>query len=89
MLGDLAGDLDRGRLLEGVGADHAAGNLPGDGNHRDAVEERVGEAGDEVGGARAGRGDAHADFAGALGVPFRGEHLTLLVPAQHVADPGF
>ena len=84
VLGDLAGDLDGGRLLERVGADHAPGNLSGDGHHRHGVEEGVGEAGDEVRGTRPRRRDAHPDFACALGVPLRGENLALLVPAQHV-----
>ena len=46
MFGDGAGDLDDGRLLEGVGANHAPRNLSRDGDHGDGVEQRVGERGD-------------------------------------------
>src|ERR1700742_4042589 len=46
-----AGDVD---LLEGVSAQDFGGDLPGDGDDRDRVKHRGGEAGDEV--RRAGPG---------------------------------
>jgi hypothetical protein len=61
--------------------------LPRDGDERHRVEERVREPGHEVRRAGAGRRDADAHFARALGVPLRGEHLALLVAAQDVSDP--
>lgn len=48
------------RLLERVGTYHPARDLAGDGNERDAVEQRVGETADEVGGSGAGGGYADA-----------------------------
>ena len=86
MLGDGAGELDYGRLLEGVGADHAAGDLARDGDHRDGVEQRVGERGHEVGCPGAGGGDADPDAAGRARVPGRRERLALLVAEEVVGD---
>lgn len=88
VLGDLPRDLDDGRLLERVRANHAARDLPRDGDERHRVQERVGEARHEVGGPRARGRDADADVAGGLGVPLGREDLTLLVPAQDVAHSG-
>ena len=86
VLGDLPRHLDDRRLLEGVGADHPPRDLARDGHERHRVEQRVGEAGDEVGGPGARGGDADADVARRLGVPLGGKDLALLVPAQDVAD---
>jgi hypothetical protein len=70
--------------LEGVGADHAAGDLARDGDHRDGVEQRVGERGDEVGGAGPGGGDADPDAPGGARVARRSERLALLVAEEVV-----
>lgn len=86
MLCDGASYLDDGGFLEGVGADHAAGDLAGDGDEGGAVEEGVGEAGDEVGGAGAGGGDADAGEAGGARVALGGEDAALLVAGEEVAD---
>lgn len=86
MLGDGAGDLHYWSLLECVRTDHAAGNLPRDGDHRDGVEKSVGERGDEVGGPRAGGGDADPDAAGRAGVTRGRERLSLLVAEEVVGD---
>jgi len=88
MLCDGTRYLDDGGFLEGVGADHAAGDLAGDGDEGDAVEHGVGEAADEVGGAGAGGGDADAGDAGGTGVALGGEDATLLVAGEDVADGG-
>eukprot|EP00976_Prorocentrum_cordatum_P110115 1195139-Prorocentrum_minimum.AAC.5 len=77
VLGDLAGDLDDGRLLEAVRADHGAGHLPGDGHHGHAVQHGVRQPGHQVGGAGARGGDAHRRPARHLRVPLRGKNLAL------------
>lgn len=88
VLGDGSGDLDDGRLLEGVGADHAAGDLAGDGDEGDAVKESVSKAADEVGCARAGGGDADAGAARGTSVALGGEDLSLFMAAEDVTDGG-
>lgn len=42
VLDDGVGDLDDGGFLEGIGADHSAGDLVNDGNHGDRVKEGIG-----------------------------------------------
>lgn len=69
--------LHDGRLLEGVAADELARHLAGDGHQRHRVEQRVGQAGDQVGGARARGGNAHAHAASHLGVPLGRKDLAL------------
>ena len=88
MLSDGTCYLDDGGFLEGVCADHAAGDLAGDGDEGDAVKQGVGEAGDEVGGAGAGGGDADAGEAGRAGVALGGEDAALFVAREDVADGG-
>ena len=43
MFGDGAADFDYRRFLEGIGADHAGGNLAGDGDERNAIELGIGD----------------------------------------------
>ena len=88
MLGDGSADFDDWGFLEGVGADHAAGDLAGDGDKGNGVHHGVGEAGDEVGGAGAGGGDADAGEAGGAGKALGGEGAALLVAREDVADHG-
>ena len=88
MLGDGSADFDDWGFLEGVGADHAAGDLAGDGDKGNGVHHGVGEAGDEVGGAGAGGGDADAGEAGGAGKALGGEGAALLVAREDVADGG-
>ena len=73
-------------LLEGVGADEVAAHLAGDGHHRDRVHVGVGDAGDQVGGAGAARGQADADLAGRSGVAVGRVRGALLVAHQDVAQ---
>ena len=87
MLGDGPADLDDRRFLEGVGADDRRADLAGDGDERHGIHLGVGQAGDEVGGARAAGGHAHADLAGAAGVALGREAAALLVPRQDGAQP--
>ena len=74
-------------LLERVGPDHAARHLAGDGDERDRVELRVGDAGQQVGRAGAGRPEAHGGTAGRARHALGDECGALLVTRQHVADP--
>jgi hypothetical protein len=85
-LGDRADHAHHVDLLEGLGADGGAGHLPGDGHHGHAVHVGGGQAGEQVGGARAAGGDAHAHLAGGAGVAVGGVGGVLLVADQHVAQ---
>ena len=86
MLGHDAADLDDGRFLEGVGADHRRAHLAGDGDDGDAVQLGVGDAGDQVGGT--GPAGCHTDthLSGGSGVSLGGESPALLLPRQDHPD---
>ena len=86
MLGDGARDLHDRSFLKCVCANHAAGDLAGDRDNGDAVQERVGEATHEVGGAGAGGGYADAGEPRGARVALRGEDAALLVAREDVAD---
>lgn len=88
VLGDRHRDAADVGFLEGVGADGLGGDLSGDRDERDGVHVRVGDRGDQVGGAGARGGHADADLAGGLRVPGGGVVGALLVADQDVADPG-
>ena len=64
----------------------ADGHVAGDRDHRDRVEQRGADAGDEVGGARAARPEADADPAGHAGVAVGRVGAALLVADEHVAQ---
>ena len=81
-----AGDTDGVDLLEGVLADGSRGHLAGDDHHRDRVAVGGGDAGDGVGGARAGGHHGDADLLGAAREAVGGVYRRLLVAHQHVAD---
>ena len=87
VLGAVPRDADRIGLLERVGADQGGRHLPGDDDHRDRIHQRVGDAGDGVGRARA-RGDEHdAGLAGRPRIAFRRVGRGLLMADEDVADP--
>ena len=86
VLGDRHGDAGDVGFLEGVGADQGAADLPGDRDDGDGVHLRVGQRGDEVGGAGTRGGHHHADLAGGVGVSAGGVPGALLVADQHVAE---
>ena len=88
MLRAVAGDADRVRFLEGVGADQLRRNLPGDDDHRDGIEQRVGDAGDRVGRAGPRRDEHDARLAGGAGIALRHVRRALFVADEHVADRG-
>ena len=61
-------------------------DVAGDRDHRDRVEQRGADAGDEVRRAGAGRAHAHADLAGDAGVAVGGVGAALLVADEDVAE---
>ena len=82
-----AGARDAGGigLLEGVIADQVRRHLPGQADDRDAVHQRIRQAGDRIGRARAGGDEHDADLAGRARVAFRRMHGALFVAHQDVA----
>ena len=86
MLGDGARDLHDGRFLKCVYANHAAGDLAGDCDNGDAVQECVDKATHEVGGAGAGGRATDADLAGDARIAFCGEAGVLFVTHEDVTN---
>jgi hypothetical protein len=76
------------RLLEPVGADQVGSDLPRDEDGRDGVEVRVGDRGDQVGGAGTRSCERDADLSGGLGVPLGRVAAALLVAHLDVRDVG-
>ena len=73
-------------LLKPALADHCLRHLPCDRHQRDGVHVRIGNAGDEVGGARATGGHADACLTGGTGIALGGEDSALFVPGQDGAN---
>ena len=86
VLHDRQRDAGHVRLLEGVGADEVAAHLPRDGDEGHRVEVGRGDAGDQIGGAGAAGGRAHADLAGGARVAVSGVRGALFVAHQHVTQ---
>ncbi len=86
VLGARPRDADGVAFLERVVADQMGRHLPGDDDQRDRVAQRIGQAGDRVGRARARRHQHAADLAGRARIAFGGVHRALLVAHQDVAD---
>ena len=86
VLGARPGDPDRVGLLERVVADHVGRHLAGQADHRHAVHQGIGQAGDRVGRSRSRGHQDHAHLAGAPGVAFGRVHRPLLVADQDVTD---
>ncbi len=72
-------------FLHGAAAEGFQPRLGGDGEYRVAVVIRRGDAGNHVGGARPGSGEAHAELAGFPGVAVGHEGGTGLVPGDDCA----
>ena len=86
VLGARPGDPDGVALLEGVIADEMSRNLAGDAHKRDRIHERIGEAGDRIGGAGTRSDEHHAGLTGRARVALGGVGGTLLMAHQHVLD---
>ena len=86
MLGRRARDAERVRFLKRIGAHQLARNLAGDRHDRNRIHHRVDQAGDQIGGARAGGRAAYADSSGCARISLRLESGILLMPDQHVAN---
>ena len=84
--GDVLEQLEDVDLLLVVRADQVVVGVPGDRQHRGAVELGVVEAVEQVDGPRAAGGEADAQPAGELGVAAGGERRRLLVAALDEAD---
>ncbi len=86
MLGRRAGDAGGVGLLKRVIADQMGGHLAGQADHRNAVHQRIREAGDRIGGAGAGGDQHHADLAGGPRIAFGRMHGRLFMPDQDMAN---
>ena len=86
VLHDRQGHAEEVGFLEGAFADVFLENLSGDGHHRGGIHEGVGDGRDEIGGAGAAGGHAHADLAGGAGVALGGERAALFVAGEDDAD---
>ena len=86
VFGDRHGDAGDVSLLEGVGPDQRAADLPGDGDHRHGVHLRVGQRSHQVGGTGTRGGHADPDSAGGVCVAAGGVARALLVANQHMAQ---
>ena len=84
VLGARPRDADRVAFLERVVADQMGRHLSGDADDRDRIHQRVGQAGDRVGGAGPGGHQHAADLAGRARIAFGRVHRALLVPHQDV-----
>jgi len=86
MLGAVAGDADRIGFLKRIGADQRGRHLPGDHHQRDRIHPRIGDPGNCIGRAGAGRDQRHARLASGAGVTFCCVDRSGLVANQNVAD---
>ena len=86
VLGARPGDAGGVAFLEGVVADQVRRHLTAEDDQRNAVHQRIGDAGDGVGGAGTGGDDDHPDLAGRARVALGGVHGAALLPHQDVTD---
>ena len=82
MFGDRRDDAGNVGLLEGVLTNIPQVYLAGDGQERDRIQVRVGDAGHQIGGAGAGGGDADAGLTRGPGIAAGAVRRALLVPHQ-------
>ena len=69
-------------LLKRIGTDGGAGDLTADGDQGHGIEQRLRQAGHQVGGSRARGGDADPHLAGSAGITHGGHGSPLLVTAE-------
>ena len=74
------------RLLKSALADHRLRDLPRDGHQGNGIHVGIGDAGDEVRGARAAGRHANASLARRAGIAFGREGPALLVPGENRAN---
>jgi hypothetical protein len=86
VLGAGPGDADRVALLEGVIADQMGRHLARYADHGNRIHQRIGEAGDGVGGTRTRSHEHHPDLAGRARISLGGVHRTALLAHQDVLD---
>ncbi len=86
VLDDRQGDAGDVSLLKGVAADLGRGHLPRQGDHRNRIHVGVGDAGHQVRGAGAGRGNADPRLAGGPGVAVGSVGSALFVAHQDMLD---
>ncbi len=88
MLGDRhsdAGDVD---FLKCIGAEEFAADLSGNADHWRRIKHGGGNAGDHVGGTRAGSRDGHTHATGGTGVAIGHVRSALFVAHQNVMELG-
>ena len=78
-----AGDV---HFLKRVGAEHLAGHVAGDADHRNGIEHCGGNAGDEIGCAGAAGGDCNAHLARGARIAVGHVRRALLVPHENVVN---
>ena len=89
VFGDRHGDAGDVHFLKGIGAEHLAADLPGDADHRGRIQHGRGNAGDHVGGARAGSGHGDADAARGARIAIGHVRGALFVAHENVMQLGF
>ena len=87
VLGAVTRDADRVGFLERVCADQPGRNLAGDDDHRDRIEQSIGDAGDRIGRAGAGGDEDDTGLAGRAGIALRRMRRRLFVADEDVLDP--
>ncbi|PON72130.1 hypothetical protein TorRG33x02_252500 [Trema orientale] len=86
MLGNRSSYLHNRGFLKRISTNHPPRDLSRNGDEGHAIEQRISEAADQVGGAGAGGGDTDAREARGSGVALSRENPTLLVAREDVAD---
>ena len=81
-----AGNSHHINLLESIAADHRRADLAGNHHQRHRIGVGGGDAGNRIGGARAGRYQRHADLAASARISIRRVYRRLLVSGQNVFE---
>ena len=86
VLRDGSTNFDHRSFLEGVASNHRLRHLAGDGDQRDAVQLRIGNAGHQVSGTWAACGHAHAHFASGPSNALSSKTAALFMARQNCAN---
>ena len=84
--GDGHGDAGDVHLLKRILADEVFSHVAGDEHHGGGIQMGGGDAGDQIGAAGAGGGEADAHLAGAAGIAVGGVGCALFVGGENVLD---